>query len=134
MACILVIDDDPVICQLIAAVLEARGHSVVSVGDGKEGTAAFDEQVDLVVTDIVMPEQDGIATIVAIRRKSRTVPILAISASETVGRPGDYLRAAQALGATSTLAKPLDQTRLVDTVERMLGCGTEGAAPGQCPS
>lgn len=76
--------------------------------------------VDLVVTDIVMPEQEGIATIGAIRRFSSTIPILAISGSNTVGRYGDYLHVAEELGANAALKKPLDPDRVVETIDRLL--------------
>jgi CheY-like chemotaxis protein len=121
MARILVIDDDPVIRTLAATSLEARGHSVTEAADGQAGMQAFDQdQIDLVVTDIVMPVQEGIATIGALRRLSPTLPILAISGSNTVGRYGDYLHAAEVLGATATLPKPFSADSLIEVVERLL--------------
>lgn len=121
MARILVIDDDPVIRTLVASSLEARGHSVMEAADGQAGVKAFEQgQTDLIVTDIVMPVQEGIATIGAIRRLNSTVPILAISGSNTVGRYGDYLHAAAVLGASATLPKPFSVDSLVEIVERLL--------------
>jgi CheY-like chemotaxis protein len=121
MARILVIDDDPVIRALAASSLEARGHSVIEAADGQAGMKVFEQgQTDLVVTDIVMPVQEGIATIGAIRRLSPTMPILAISGSNTVGRYGDYLHAAEVLGASATLPKPFSTDSLVEIVERLL--------------
>ena len=121
MARILVIDDDPVIRTLVASSLEARGHSMIEAADGQVGVKAFDPaQVDLIVTDIVMPVQEGIATIGAIRRLSPSVPILAISGSNTVGRYGDYLHAAEVLGASASLPKPFSSDSLVEIVERLL--------------
>ena len=121
MARILVIDDDPTIRALVAGILETQGHSVVDAKDGRAGVALFGrESVDLVVTDIVMPEQEGIETIGAVRRLNRAVPILAISGSATVGGSGDYLRAAAALGATATLQKPFTADQLAGTIERLL--------------
>jgi CheY-like chemotaxis protein len=106
MACILVIDDDPVIRSLVSSLLEAKSHTVVLAANGRQGTTLFkDQKFDLVITDIVMPEQEGIETIGAIRRQNRSVPILAISGSRTIGESGDYLRAASALGATATLQR-----------------------------
>lgn len=121
MAHILVIDDDPTIRALVAGILDEGGHSIVEAKDGRHGVSIFGKSsFDLVVTDIVMPEQEGIETIGAIRRLNRTVPILAISGSATVGGSGDYLRAAAALGATATLQKPLAPAELVATIERLL--------------
>jgi CheY-like chemotaxis protein len=121
MARLLVIDDDPTIRALVVGLLGEHGHSVVEAVDGRAGVAIFAKQeFDLVVTDIVMPEQEGIETIGAIRRLSRAVPILAISGSATVGGTGDYLRAAAALGASATLQKPFVADVLVATIERLL--------------
>lgn len=121
MGRVLVIDDDPTIRSLIAEILESRGHSFVPAIDGRAGIVLFSkENFDLVVTDIVMPEQEGIETITAIRRVNRTVPILAISGSSTVGGSGDYLRAAAALGATATLQKPFGPGDLIGAVDKLL--------------
>jgi two-component system, chemotaxis family, chemotaxis protein CheY len=124
MARILVIDDDPTIRCLVSGLLEARGHSVIAEPDGLAGMRVFErERIDLVVTDIVMPVQEGIATIGAIRRLSPTVPILAISGSNTVGRYGDYLHAAAVLGASATLPKPLAPDQFIETIDRLLQPG-----------
>ena len=121
MGRVLVIDDDPTIRSLVTGILESLGHSLVQAVDGRAGTAIFaKESFDLVVTDIVMPEQEGIETITAIRRVNRTVPILAISGSATVGGSGDYLRAAAALGASATLQKPFAPDDFVNAVEKLL--------------
>ena len=118
---ILVIDDDPTIRSLVSALLEARGHAVLAAADGLAGMRLFEEhEIDLVVTDIVMPELEGIATISAIRRLDPAVPILAISGSHTVGRYGDYLHAAETLGATATLPKPLAPDRFLEMIGRLL--------------
>jgi len=121
MGRVLVIDDDPTIRSLAAGLLESRGHSLVQAVDGRAGIALFSkENFDLVVTDIVMPEQEGIETITAIRRVNRSVPILAISGSSTIGGSGDYLRAAAALGASATLQKPFGPEDFLDAVEKLL--------------
>jgi CheY-like chemotaxis protein len=121
MARVLVIDDDPTIRLLVTGILESAGHTIVAAKDGRAGLTIFaKETFDLVVTDIIMPEQEGIETIGAIRRVSRTVPILAISGSATVGGAGDYLRAAAALGANATLQKPFAPDELGAAVERLL--------------
>jgi len=126
MGHVLVIDDDPTIRSLVVGLLEANGHSFVQAVDGRAGIALFAEGgFDLVVTDIVMPEQEGIETIAAIRRVNRAVPILAISGSATIGGMGDYLRAAAALGASATLKKPFAPEAFVATIERLFG----GPAP-----
>jgi len=121
MAHVLVIDDDPTIRSLIEEILVTMGHSVVDAPDGRAGIAIFSrEKIDLVVTDIVMPDQEGIETIGAMRRLDRTMPILAISGSATVGGAADYLRAAAALGATETLQKPFTPDHFIGAVDRLL--------------
>ena len=121
MACVLIIDDDPTIRSLVGGIVEAMGHTVVEARDGRAGVEIFSkEKIDLVVTDIVMPEQEGIETIGAIRRLNRTLPILAISGSATIGGAGDYLRAAAALGASATLQKPFSADLIIDAIDRLL--------------
>ena len=121
MARVLVIDDDPTIRLLVAGILESNGHTFVQAVNGRAGVALFSKDpFDLIVTDIVMPEQEGIETITAIRRVDRTVPILAISGSATIGGAADYLRAAAALGASATLQKPFEPDAFLAVVERLL--------------
>jgi CheY-like chemotaxis protein len=73
-----------------------------------------------VVTDIVMPEQEGMATIGAIRRAHPKVPILAMSGSNTMGRYGSYLDAATLLGANAAIAKPFTPDSFMEAVDRLL--------------
>ena len=122
MAHLLVIDDDPTVLALCSGLLEARGHSVSVACDGRVGIKAIDESddYDLVITDMVMPNQEGMETIGIIRRAHPRIPILAISGSRTVGQRGDYLDAARMLGATATLPKPIVPDALVATIERLL--------------
>jgi len=121
MGHVLVIDDDRVVLALVSGILEANGHSVTTAQDGLEGMKVFNNRhVDLVVTDIVMPGQEGMATIGAIRRVSPKVPIVAMSGSGTQGRYGSYLDAAILLGANATLEKPITVDRLLKAVEALL--------------
>ena len=121
MGHILVIDDDRVVLSLVSGILEAHGHSVTTAQDGRAGMEVFGRRhVDLVVTDIVMPGQEGMATISAIRRRSPKVPILAMSGSNTQGRYGSYLDAATLLGANATLLKPITVPGLMGAVDRLL--------------
>jgi len=121
MAHVLVIDDDRVVLALVTSILEAHGHQVSTAQDGHAGMKVFSNRhVDLVVTDIVMPGQEGMATIGAIRRVSPKVPILAMSGSSTMGRYGSYLDAAILLGANATLEKPINIDDLMAAVDRLL--------------
>lgn len=120
MAKILVLDDEVEILKLLRTVLSHEGHSVATAADGVRGVAAFDEiRPDLVITDIVMPEQEGMETILKIRKLDQKVPILAISGN-TGCTSGDYLNVANSLGADRTLAKPFSPAELVKIVDEML--------------
>jgi CheY-like chemotaxis protein len=117
---VLVIDDDVAVRQTIALLLEDVGIEVVQAADGKEGLRAFQRsRPDLIVTDIIMPEKEGIQTIIDIRKSDRYLPIIAISGGGRVGNT-DFLEIASRLGATTTLPKPFDPEVLVGLVHRLV--------------
>lgn len=121
MAKILLIDDDAAFRMLVSLWLTRAGHDVVVSGNGRHGTQLAGEQAfDMVVTDIVMPDQEGIETIMAMRRNGLTLPILAMSGGGTLDNTF-YLRSAQVLGANDTIAKPFTATDLLDKVTSLLG-------------
>ena len=117
MAEILVIDDEPQLRRLIARILNGAGHTVHEANNGEEGIELFHRvHPALVITDIVMPDMEGIELIRTLHEEAPTIPILAISGS---GHPA-YLRAATGLGATAALAKPFRAGELLSVVERLL--------------
>lgn len=118
MAQILVIDDDPDIRELLKTTLESAGHRVVITENGSKGVQAFKEKrPDLVITDLFMPEQEGLETIKQLRMEHPDVSILAIS-----GRPtgGTMLTVAKRLGAKAVLQKPFLPEELLKLVEETL--------------
>jgi CheY-like chemotaxis protein len=118
LAQILVIDDEPQVRRLLSHILERAGHAVVEASDGMEGlTAARARRPDLVVTDILMPNKEGIETIRELRREVPKLPILVIS-----GDPGSalYLEMAKLLGAHAALTKPFRASDLLKAVEGLL--------------
>jgi len=120
MAHILVIDDDPVLRRVVTLALEAAGHSVLRCENGRKAVAFLEhDHADLLVTDIVMPEMDGVETVRAVRQLDPDLPILAISGGGSFD-PKDYLGIAQALGATAVLPKPFRPAELVDVVSQLL--------------
>jgi len=121
MAHILVVDDDEQMRGLLRAMLGQHDHEVETAADGKAALALVRRNApDLVITDIVMPEKEGIETIMTIRGDFPDLPIIAISGGGQVD--GEcYLRMARKLGATSTLAKPFGPDELIDTVQDVLG-------------
>lgn len=117
---VLVIDDDDVILELVARTLERAGHQVLRARHGKEGLALFAaEQPDAVITDIFMPDQDGIEVITALARQRPGIPILAISGGSQL-MDLDYLGYARRLGARDALAKPFAPSALMAAVEKLL--------------
>ena len=106
MATVLIIDDESMVRLMLRDCLESQGHRVLEASDGVEGLQAFaDEPVDVVVTDIVMPEKEGIETILELKRRSADIGIIAISGGGRIDAT-DFLRIAQRLGADHTLKKP----------------------------
>lgn len=117
MADILIIDDDRQMRRMLARILTGAGYTVCEAENGRDGVARFQEQQSaLVITDIVMPDMEGIETIVTLRRDNAELPIIAISG----GSDPVYLRAAARLGATASLEKPFHADRLLALVEGML--------------
>jgi CheY-like chemotaxis protein len=123
VARILLIDDEPGVRRMIRQMLARGGHEVTEAADGIEGLARVRENLpDLIITDILMPNKEGIETIGEVRRYARNLPILVIS-----GNPGSalYLEMARMLGAHASLSKPFRSAELLDAVNALL----QGAAP-----
>jgi DNA-binding response OmpR family regulator len=113
---ILVIDDDDLVRRTVAKILRSDGHEVVCAGDGIAGMRVFREQApELVVTDIIMPEREGIETILAIRRENPKVKIIAISGGGQFGEV-EVLKMAQLLGADDVIAKPFRAEELLSRI------------------
>jgi CheY-like chemotaxis protein len=121
MARILVVDDDDKVRQMICDALTLHGHSVEAAGDGLRAMKRFRRrQFDLVITDIVMPEMEGLETILQIRGLSPDVAIVAISGGGSF-TPGGYLKSALMLGADRALEKPFTLVQLMEAVNELLG-------------
>ncbi|HEX6361509.1 MAG TPA: response regulator [Albitalea sp.] len=123
MARILVIDDDAAVRDTIARVLRRAGHEVDMAENGVEGIRAYRRGGHtLVITDLYMPEKEGIETIMELRAERPDLPILAVSG----GLHGDItgpLIDAELIGANATLAKPFTNEELQAAVERLLAGG-----------
>lgn len=121
MAKILVIDDDVIVRETLTQILEDLGHLVLIAEDGKAGVAAFRaDRPDLVITDIIMPEQEGIQTITEIRGLAPEAKIIAISGGGRIGNT-DFLKIARHIGANDVIAKPFDPDDLASRVAACLG-------------
>ena len=117
MADVLIIDDERQMRRLMSRILKAAGHTVHEATNGREGIDRFRQlRPALVITDIVMPDLDGIETIRAIRQHNPAVPILAISGTNhTI-----YLRAATEFGAMAALQKPFRPDELLAAIAKLL--------------
>jgi len=114
---VLVVDDDAAVRELVAAMLESGGYPVEVASNGREALSMLaDGRFDVIITDLVMPEQEGIETIKLIRRDHPKVKVIAMSGAFG----GDYLRIAGFLGAHGTLAKPLLTQTVLDSVRDVL--------------
>lgn len=114
MAYILVIDDDPQIRLLLREALQAAGHVVRYASTGREGLRiAHLTAPDLVITDVLMPDTDGLEVTMALQRDRPATRIIALSGG--VG-DRDYLDVAKDLGAHRTLSKPLTMADLLTAV------------------
>jgi len=121
---VLVIDDDPALLHSLAALFEAYSIRFVTARDGREGLKIFRRiSPAVVLTDIIMPEQDGIGAIMEMRRERPGVKIIAMSGSGRCGK-ADFLEVAKLLGADATIHKPFDIDELVATVRRHLMPGS----------
>jgi CheY-like chemotaxis protein len=119
VARILVIDDEELICDLLREVLEGWGYEVSTALNGESGLALVDtESCDLVITDIFMPEKDGLEVIRTIHRTHPHIPIVAISGGGS--KPFDFLPEARDLGAHAALPKPIDRDSLLQTLQELL--------------
>jgi DNA-binding NtrC family response regulator len=112
MSCILLVDDHPEFLSVQQALLERAGHTVVTAANGTKALAAVDSgNVDLVITDIIMPDKEGLETIIELRRRRPLLKVIAMSGGGRVGA-WSYLELAEKLGAIRTLEKPFNETEL----------------------
>lgn len=117
---IMAVDDSRTMREMVVFTLEQAGYSVASAEDGDKALAALRATpVDLIITDLNMPNMDGVALIRALRAdpKWRTTPILMLTTESDPAKKA----AGRAAGATGWLVKPFDPDRLIDVVRRVAG-------------
>jgi len=121
VARILIIDDDPQILGMLRQTLEREGYEVIDASDGKEGLKLYQENpTDLIITDLIMPEKEGIETIMELRRDFPDVKIIAITGGGRID-PKQYLSMAKSFGAQYTFTKPVARAELLKAVRKLLG-------------
>jgi YesN/AraC family two-component response regulator len=120
MAKILIIDDDPSILMMLKKMLEKAGYTVEVANNGQEGLEKIEScPPDLLVTDIVMPEKEGLELIFYLRKKYPELKIIAISGGGRFSYEG-YLTSAKYFGADRVFQKPLDHKEFVQSVSDLL--------------
>jgi DNA-binding response OmpR family regulator len=119
MVLVLIMEDDELLRSHLCDGLAAAGHDVKEAKDGKSGLDLFQSMLpDIVLTDLIMENGEGIESIMAIRRQAPTVPVIAMS-----GNP-QYLKNSSKLGATHTLLKPFRMTQLLEVFDEALNAET----------
>jgi len=121
MTDILVIDDDELVREMLQELLRRAGYEVSACADGLSGVEFMKEDpAKLVITDIIMPEQEGVETIQILTRDFPDTKIIAISGGGQ-NKPENYLPLAEKFGASKTFAKPFVNQDLLDAVAELLG-------------
>jgi DNA-binding response OmpR family regulator len=125
---ICVIDDDESVRQTVGRILSSAGYAVVNAADGAKGLEAVEQSSPvMIITDIVMPNREGIETILEAKKRFPGIPIIAISGGGRSG-PQSFLDLARKLGADDCLAKPFRPTELLDKVAALLGSRSDAKA------
>ncbi|QTA90071.1 response regulator [Desulfonema magnum] len=118
---IIVADDDPLIRRLLRSVLEDGGYRVTEASDGKITIKLYRQKpADLVILDLIMPEKEGIETIIELRRDFPNIKIISISGG-LMGEAEAFLDAARKLGALRTFKKPLNPFEMLRAVKELTG-------------
>jgi len=117
---ILLVDDDDHFRTMLSEALTDEGHQVQEASDGKQALELYAlRPTDLVITDLVMPEKEGLEMIVEIKRLHAGVKIIAISGGGRGNSPS-YLKMAKAFGAQLVLAKPFSHREILDAISQVL--------------
>lgn len=121
MPSVLVVDDEDQIRQLIRETLEQAGYEVEEASNGKQGLERYRAKpADLVIMDILMPDQDGLESIMTLRREFPASRVIAITGGSDMIGILNFLDVAKMLGARRTLQKPFDMQTLLDAVQSEL--------------
>jgi CheY-like chemotaxis protein len=117
---ILIVEDDKELREMLKVSLVRRRYIVIEASNGKEAISRFKPSVtDLVITDLIMPEDDGLKVIMKLRELKPSIKIIAISGGGKAA-PGNYLDLAKALGADAIYSKPFSVNDLIAKIEQLL--------------
>ena len=117
---VLIVEDDKELREMLKMSLVRRNFTVLEAENGKAAITHFKPLItDLVVTDLIMPEEDGLKVVIKLRELKPSIKIIAISGGGKVG-PGSYLNLAKALGADAIYSKPFSINDLIAKIEQLL--------------
>lgn len=121
---ILLIDDDELVRFALSMALKMAGFEVTEAEHGADIAVSralkqLDNPVQLIISDIVMPEKEGIELLMELRQQHPNIPVINISGGGRISGQ-DYLRTAERLGAVATFSKPLDEEVLIDKIRQIL--------------
>jgi CheY-like chemotaxis protein len=120
MSGVLIVEDDKELREMLKMSLLRSGFIVLEAKNGKDAITHFKPALtDLVVTDLIMPEEDGLKVVIKLRELKPSIKIIAISGGGKVG-PGSYLNLAKALGADAIFSKPFSINDLTTKIEQLL--------------
>jgi len=126
---ILVIDDEPAIRTLLRNYLQEEGYAICLAQDGRHALRlCVDYQADLIITDVFMPDQDGLEVIMTMRQRRPGLPIIAMSGGGRMDKR-DVLHIAKSMGAARVMTKPLDLDALLATIHEVLPPTPHAATP-----
>jgi len=120
MPVVMIIEDDRELREMLRIALLRKEYTVIEAENGREALINFKPGItDLVITDLLMPEEDGLEVIIKMRELKKGIRVIAISGGGKAG-PGNYLDMAKALGADAVFSKPFAVTELVNRIEELL--------------
>lgn len=117
---VLIVEDDNELREMLKLSLIRRKYTVIEAVNGKEAISHFKPSItDLVVTDLIMPEEDGLKVIIKLREIKPSLKVIAISGGGKAG-PGSYLNLAKVLGADAIFSKPFSTNDLIAKIEELV--------------
>lgn len=117
---LLIIDDDEQFRALMSEALADEGFEVLTASNGNEGLKSItNDGPDLVITDIVMPEKEGVEVIMELKRDNASIPVIAMSGGN-LGNANSYLNMAKKLGADAVISKPFQLSDLIIEIDKLL--------------
>ena len=118
---VLIVDDDSALRETLRRMVASVGYDVECAEDAKAAVAAITHRApDIIITDIYMPAADGFELLNWLRNESLSIPVIAMSGSSSSSGHYDQLSVAEHLGAAAVIDKPFRQSKLVETIDRVL--------------